>query len=201
MSGFEFDGPAWPPGNERPAGVLPPSCLTLELSALEVNELIRHHDQLGAEDAADHEHEAELFHKARASYLRQRLEAVGLASSNTRPGGQSMSSFPGAMFNAEGVSLDATIPDLTEEKLDEYLHRSMVARDGAAPIAQVWLLSDDAEFAAVHPVILAEAVKLVLSGKAIVILGRRLEPAVDVRDGLLDALELHASPGDAAGHA
>jgi len=39
----------------------------------------------------------------------------------------------------------------------------------------------------------------VLAGKAIVILGRRLEPAVDVRDGLLDALDLHASPDDAAG--
>lgn len=49
-----------------------------------------------------------------------------------------MSSFPGAMFSAEGVSLDATIPDLTEGTLDEYPHRSMVARDGAAPIARVW---------------------------------------------------------------
>lgn len=76
MSGFEFEGPAWPPGDEWPAGVLPPPCLTLELSALEVDALIRHHDQLGAADAADHEHEAELFHKARASYLRQRLGAV-----------------------------------------------------------------------------------------------------------------------------
>ncbi len=100
-----------------------------------------------------------------------------------------MSSFPGAMFSAGGVSLDPTIPDLTEEKLVEYPHRSMVARDGAAPIAQVWLLSDDATFAAVHPVILAEAVELVLGGKSIVVLARRLEPAVDVRDGLLDTLD------------
>ena len=111
-----------------------------------------------------------------------------------------MTSFPGTMFNAEGVSLDATIPDLTEEKLVEYPHRSMVARDGAAPVARVWLLSDDAEFAAVHPVILAEAVKLVLSGKAIVILARRLEAAVDVRDGLLNALDLLGPPEDVAGH-
>ncbi len=49
--------------------------------------------------------------------------------------------------------------------------------------------------------ILAEAVKLVLGGKGIVILARRLEPAVDVRDGLLDALDLHASPDDVMGHA
>jgi hypothetical protein len=101
-----------------------------------------------------------------------------------------MSSFPGAMFSAEGASLDATIPDLTEGTLDEYPHRSMVARDGAAPIARVWLLADDATFAAVNPGIAAEAIDLVLTGKAIVILGRRLEPAVDVRDGLLDALDL-----------
>jgi hypothetical protein len=112
-----------------------------------------------------------------------------------------MSSFPGAMFNAEGASLDATIPDLTQDKLDEYPHRSMVARDGAAPIARVWLLADDATFAAVNPVIATEAVELVLVGKAIVILGRRLEPAVDVRDGLLDALDLRALPDDVTGQA
>jgi len=44
-----------------------------------------------------------------------------------------VSAFPGAMFNAEGASLDATIPDLTEETLIEYPHRSMVARDGVLP--------------------------------------------------------------------
>ncbi len=100
-----------------------------------------------------------------------------------------MSSFPGAMFNAEGASLDATIPDLTEETLIEHPHRTMVARDDVAPVACVWLLADDATFAAVNPVIATEAVELVLAGKAIVILGRRLEPAVDVQDGLLDALD------------
>ncbi len=108
--------------------------------------------------------------------------------------------FPGAMFNAEGASLDATIPDLTEETLVEYPRRSMIARDNAAPIARVWLLADDASFAAVNPVIATEAVELVLAGKAIVILSRRLEPAVDVRDGLLDALDLLDRPGDVARH-
>ena len=111
-----------------------------------------------------------------------------------------MTSFPGFIYDGQGTSLDATIPDLTEEKLGEYPHRSMVARDSAAPVARVWLLSDDAEFAAVHPGILAEAVKLVLSGKAIVILARRPEPAVDVRDGLLNALDLLGPPQDVAGH-
>jgi hypothetical protein len=112
-----------------------------------------------------------------------------------------MSSFPGAMLNAEGASLDGTIPDLTKGTLDEYPHRSMVARDGAAPIARVWLLADDATFAAVNPVIATEAIELVLAGKAIVILGQRLEPAVDVRDGLLDALDLHMAPPSAGGPA
>jgi len=112
-----------------------------------------------------------------------------------------MSGFPGTMFNAEGANLDAAIPDLTQDKLDEYPHRSMVAQDGAAPIARVWLLADDATFTAVNPVIANGAIELVLAGKAIVILGRRLEPAVDVRDGLLDALDLHASPDDVIGQA
>ncbi len=48
---------------------------------------------------------------------------------------------------------------------------------------------------------MSEAVKLVLAGKASVILGRRLEPAVDVRDGLLQALVLFTTTADAAGHA
>jgi len=40
-----------------------------------------------------------------------------------------------------------------------------------------------------------------MPGKAIVILGQRLEPAVDVRDGLLDALDQRASPNDVTGQA
>ena len=112
-----------------------------------------------------------------------------------------MSSFPGTMFNAGGVSPDPTIPDLTAERLIKYPHRSMVAQDGAAPISQVWLLADDATFAAVPPLIVAEAVKLVLGGKAIVILARRLEPAVDVRDGVLVALDLFTASQDTAGRA
>lgn len=112
-----------------------------------------------------------------------------------------MTAFPGAMFNAEGANLAATIPDLTQEKLDEYPHRTMVARDGVAPVARVWLLADNATFAAVNPVVATEAVELVLAGKAIVILGRRLEPAVDMRDGLINALDLYASPDDVTGQA
>ncbi len=104
------------------------------------------------------------------------------------------------MFNVEGISLDATIPNLTQDKLDKYPPRSMVARNGVAPVAQVWLLADDATFAAVNPVIAAEAIELVLAGQAIVILGRRLEPAVDVRDGLLDALDLLDRPGNVVRH-
>jgi hypothetical protein len=110
-----------------------------------------------------------------------------------------VTAFPGTMFEAKGVSLDPAIPDLTKEKLDEYPHHSMVARDGAAPIARVWLLSENATFAAIDPMIVAEAIKLVLGGKAIVILARRLEPAVDVRDGLLNALDLLGPPEDVAG--
>ena len=110
-----------------------------------------------------------------------------------------MSSFPGTMFEAKGASLDPAVPDLTKEKLDEYPHRSMVAQDGAAPIARVWLLSEGATFAAIDPTIVAEAIKLVLDGKAIVILARPLEPAANVRDGMLDALNLLDPPGNVAG--
>lgn len=111
-----------------------------------------------------------------------------------------MTSFPGAMFEAKGVSLDPTIPDLTKETLDEYPHRSMVARDGVAPIARVWLLSENATFAAIDPTIVAEAIKLALDSKAVVILARQPEPAANVRDGMLDALDLLGPPEGVAGH-
>ncbi len=48
--------------------------------------------------------------------------------------------------------------------------------------------------------IVAEAIKLVLDGKAIVILARQLEPAANVRDGMLDALNLLSPPEGVAGH-
>lgn len=107
--------------------------------------------------------------------------------------------FPGSVFNAEGASFDAAVPNLTPEKLHEYPHRSMVVRDGAASVARMWLLSDDATFVTINPLIVAEAVKMVLAGEGIVILGRRPEPVADVRDGLLDALDLLGPSKDVAG--
>ncbi len=71
-----FDGPAWPPGEEWPAGVLPKPCFTLEIAVLEMEVLIRSHDEAAVMAERDHELDAELFHKIRASYLRQRLGAV-----------------------------------------------------------------------------------------------------------------------------
>lgn len=71
-----FDGPAWPPGEEWPAGVLPKPYLTLEVAVLELEVLIRSHDEAAVAAERDHELNAELFHKIRASYLWQRLGAV-----------------------------------------------------------------------------------------------------------------------------
>ena len=76
MSDREFDGPAWPPGEEWPAGVLPKPCLTLEIASLELEALIKCHDEAAAAAERDRTPETELFHKIRASYLRQRLGAV-----------------------------------------------------------------------------------------------------------------------------
>ena len=73
---YTFDGPAWPPGEEWPAGVLPKPYLTLEIATLELEVLIRSHDDAAVGAERNCEHDAELFHKVRASYLRQRLGAV-----------------------------------------------------------------------------------------------------------------------------
>ncbi len=105
-----------------------------------------------------------------------------------------MSSFPGAIYDGQGKSLDPTVPDLLQEQLDGYPHRSMVTDRDVAPVARVWLLADDATPDAIPPVLMIEAVRLVLAGKGILILARRPEPVVDVRDGLLDALDLLGPP-------
>ncbi len=112
-----------------------------------------------------------------------------------------MSSFPGAIYNAQGKSLDPTIPDLRPEQLDGYPHRSLVTDRDLAPVDRIWLLANDATPDAIPPIIMSEAVKLVLAGKGILILAQRPEPEVDVRTGLLQALDLFTTPQEAAGHA
>jgi hypothetical protein len=76
MSGYTFDGPVRPPGDEWPAGVLPPPCLTVEIAAIGLEVLIEHHESYGADARAKRERDVELFHMACASYLRQRLAMV-----------------------------------------------------------------------------------------------------------------------------
>lgn len=46
-----------------------------------------------------------------------------------------------------------------------------------------------------------EAVKLILTGKGVLILAQRPEPEVDVRTGLLQALDLFTATQDVAGRA
>lgn len=112
-----------------------------------------------------------------------------------------MSGFPGSMFGPDGISLDARVPDLAKDMLALLPCRSIVTRDGLAPIARAWVLRDDATFADIPAVLRAEAVNLVLAGRAILILAARPEPAADVRDGLLSALDLFVLPNEAGGHA
>ena len=112
-----------------------------------------------------------------------------------------MSSFPGAIYNGQGKSLDPTVPDLAQEQIDACPHRSMVTDRNLAPIVRVWLLANDATPDAIPPVLMTEAVKLVLAGKGALILAQRPEPEVDVRTGLLQALDLFTATQDVAGHA
>ena len=112
-----------------------------------------------------------------------------------------MSSFPGIIYDGDGRSLDPTVPDLLQKQIDDSPHSSMVTKRVSAPVARVWLLADDATSDAIPPVLMIEAVKLVLSGKGIVILAQQPEPEVDVRTGLLQALDLFTAIQDTAGHA
>ncbi len=112
-----------------------------------------------------------------------------------------MSSFPGVIYNAQGKSLDPTVPDLRPEQLDSYPHCSLVTNRDLAPVDRIWLLADDATPDAIPLVLMIEAVKLVLAGKGVLILARWPEPEVDVRTGLLQALDLFTATQDVAGRA
>ncbi len=128
----------------------------------------------------------------------QREGALGWA---TESSGYPMSGFPGIIYDGQGKSLDPTVPDLLQEQLDGYPHRSMVTDRDVAPVARVWLLASDAMPDAIPRVLMIEAVRLVMAGKGVLILAQRPEPEVDVREGLLQALDLFTAPDDAAGHA
>ena len=115
--------------------------------------------------------------------------------------GEAVMTFPGAIYDGQGKSLDPTVPDLLQEQLDGYPHRSMVTDRDVAPVARVWLLADDATPDAIPPILMIEAVRLVLAGKGVLILAQRPEPEVDMREALLHALDLFTAPDDMAGHA
>lgn len=73
---YTFDSSAWPIGDPWPDNLLPPPTVTVTLASLELEALIENH-VISAANAADrHEHDTEMFHTLRASYLRQRLAAV-----------------------------------------------------------------------------------------------------------------------------
>ena len=106
---------------------------------------------------------------------------------------------PSAIYDADGRNLNPTLPDLRQSDLEVCPHRALVTDRDAALVARIWLLADDATPAAIPPVLMTEAVQLVLAGKGIVILARRPEPKVDVRTGLLHALDLAIAPMERGG--
>jgi len=112
-----------------------------------------------------------------------------------------MSTFPGVVYDADGNALSPPAPPLAQDQIDACPHRSMVTTGDMAPVARVWLLAADATPAAIPPPVLDEAVRLVAAGMGVLILAQRPEPEVDVRAGLLHALDLFTAPHEAAGHA
>ncbi len=112
-----------------------------------------------------------------------------------------MNSFPGAIYDGQGASLNPTVPDLVQEQFDACPHRSLVAEHDREPVARVWLLANNATLNAISHVLMIEAVKLVLAGKGVVILAQRRKPEVDVRTGRLQALALFTASQDVARHA
>jgi len=97
--------------------------------------------------------------------------------------------FPGCIYDPQGKRLDCPGPDMTQEQLDEHLHQTLLAdRDGAG-VSRVWLLADDASADALPAGVVAEAVRLMLSGEGFLIAARRPEVEVAVRERLLQAMD------------
>lgn len=117
--------------------------------------------------------------------------------------------FPGRIYDPEGVSLSPDVPDLTQDVIDAYPHRSMVSGVDFDPdddgdlnpsvVGQVWVLSDDAEYEAVPLAVRVDALALMAAGKGILLVARHPDPGIAVRDGLLDAMEqFEADPAGTA---
>ena len=70
-----------------------------------------------------------------------------------------MTGFPGTIYDGQGKSLDLTVPDLVQDQLDAYPHRSLVTDQDAAPIVRVWLLANDATPDAIPHIIIPKAVR------------------------------------------
>ena len=109
--------------------------------------------------------------------------------------------FPGCIYDPQGKRLDRPGPDMTQDQLNEHEHQTLLADRDGVEVARVWLLDDDADTAALPPVIVAEAVRLILAGQGLLIAARRPEAEVDVREGLLLALDLFTAPQEAGSHA
>ena len=73
---YAFDSTAWLLGKELPPEALPQPTIAVTLDYLELETLIEDHVISAANAVDQHDHNAELFHVARESYLRQRLAAV-----------------------------------------------------------------------------------------------------------------------------
>ncbi len=112
-----------------------------------------------------------------------------------------MSTFPGVIHDTDGNALSPPAPPLAQDEIDACPHRSMVTTGDLAPVARVWLLADDVTPTAIPPSVLDKAVRLVASGMGVLILAKRPELEVDVREALLHALDLFTAPDDMAGHA
>ena len=114
-----------------------------------------------------------------------------------------MIGFPGRLFDGEGSPLDGLANDLTHDQIDPSSHRSAVQKGegGMGPIAVIWLMNDTAAFKDIPPGILSASIEAAMNGRAILVLARLPEVGAEIRDGLLEALELAQAPDDKAGHA
>ena len=115
-----------------------------------------------------------------------------------------MIGFPGRLFDGEGGPVDGLADDLTQDRLDASQFRAAVQKgeggEGMRPVAVIWMMDDTASFKDIPPGILSASIEAAMNGHAILVLARLPEVGAEIRDGLLEALELAQAPDDKAGH-
>ena len=102
-----------------------------------------------------------------------------------------MMQFPGAIYRPDGRAIDRRTSDLTVARLISCEHRWIMRHRPGASIVQVWLLNADAIVEDVPWMTWQTAMGRVWDGEAILLISRRFEPILSLREMALAVMAIN----------